>query len=231
MMMVLFRISSSMAFWSLSSFSGSTFAVASSKIMMGASFKMALAMENPLFFSSGESGASFPDHGVIAFRKGFNEIMAAGLLRRGHHFLVGSLWPPEFDVVLDGVGKEIHILKDHADLVHQRFQSVLPYVLSAYSDSASVHVPEPGNQMAEGGFPAAGGAHDSRGGLIRNADGDILKDGLFVIRKDTWSREISWETGAISAPELSISGRALIWSAWSMELPTTRRMAAALPAD
>ena len=96
---------------------------------------------------------------------------------------MGSLRPPEFDVILDGVGKQIHILKDHADLVHQRFQSVLPDVLSAHSDSTSVHVPEPGNQMAEGGFPAAGGAHDGRGGLIRNTDRDILKDRLFVIGK------------------------------------------------
>ena len=96
---------------------------------------------------------------------------------------MGSLRPSELNVVLDGVGKEIHILKDHADLVHQRFQSVLPDVLSAHSDSTSVHVPEPGNQMAEGGFPAAGRAYDGCGGLIRNADGDILKDGLFVIGK------------------------------------------------
>lgn len=46
-----------------------------------------------------------------------------------------------------------------------------------------VHIPEPGNQMAESSFPAAGGAYDGRSGLIRNADGDVPKDGLFVIGK------------------------------------------------
>ena len=44
MMMVLFLVSSSIAFCRRSSFSGSTLAVASSRITMGASFNIALAM-------------------------------------------------------------------------------------------------------------------------------------------------------------------------------------------
>ena len=156
--MVLSRVSASMACCSLSSFSGSTLAVASSKMMMGASLSMARAMEMRCVLAARERGPALANDGVIAVRQGHDEIVATGFLCRGDHFFMRGLRAAEADVVLYGVREEVHALKDHAHLFHQRFQRVVAHVRAADADRAAVHIPESGDEVAKRRLAAAAGA-------------------------------------------------------------------------
>ena len=100
-----------MASCSLSSFSGSTFAVASSKMIIGASLRMALAMEIRCFRLRTEWPPTLADHGIITLGKGTDKLIAAGFFRRFYYFLVGSLRTTKLDVAFNGIGKEVYLLK------------------------------------------------------------------------------------------------------------------------
>ena len=60
-------------------------------MMIGASFSMARAMEIRLFLAAGQSTAALANHGVIAIRRTEIKVMAASLLRRLNHLLMGSI--------------------------------------------------------------------------------------------------------------------------------------------
>ena len=95
--------------------------------------------------------------------------MTAGLLRRLHHLLMGGVGRAELDIVLHGVGKEVHPLEHHAHLLHQGLQGVLPHIPAADGHTAAVHIPKPGDQVAEGGLAGAGGPYNGGGGPVRDS--------------------------------------------------------------
>ena len=109
--------------------------------------------------------------------------MAAGFFRRFHHLFVSGLRPSKLDVVLYRIGKEVHLLEHHAHLIHQGFQGIVLHIDPAYTDDAAVHVPEPGNQVAQGRLARAAGPHNGRGGFVRDGDGNVLQNRLPVVGK------------------------------------------------
>ena len=76
---------------------------------------------DPLLLTTRQGSPALTDDRVIPFRQGGDEVMAAGLLCRIHHLLVGSVGTAELDVILNGVVEEIHALEHHAHLIHQGF--------------------------------------------------------------------------------------------------------------
>ena len=90
--------------------------------------------------------------------------MAARLFSGLHHLLMGSARAAELDVVLHRVGKEVHPLEHHAHLLHEGLQRVLPHIPAADGHTAAVHIPKPGDQVAEGGLAGARGPYDGGGG-------------------------------------------------------------------
>ena len=106
-----------------------------------------------LLLAAGKTGTTLADDGVIALGQGENEVVATGFLRRSHHFLVGGIGASKLDVVFHRVGKEIDLLKYHGDLIHQVLQSIVLHILTAHKDGAALHIPEPGDEITQCGFP------------------------------------------------------------------------------
>ena len=71
--------------------------------------------------------------------------MAASLFRRLYHLFVRGIRAAEFDVVLNRIGKQIHILKYHADILHQAVQLKIPHIFAANRNPPGVYIPKPGN--------------------------------------------------------------------------------------
>ena len=109
--------------------------------------------------------------------------MAAGFSGRFNYLLMGCVGTAEFNVVFNGICKEIDFLEHHADLFHQRLQSIFPDIRIPDAYGTMIHVPEACDQIAEGGLSGPAGAYDRSCCPIGNGHGDILQDRLAVVGK------------------------------------------------
>ena len=130
----------------------------------------------PLAFPAGDRGAALTDDGIVAVRQGCDELMAPGRLCRGHHLLMGGVRLAEFDVVLNAVIKQVHALKDHAEIAHQTIQRIVLHINAAQLDRTAVHIPKPCHKTGEGGLAGAGGSHNSSCCPFRDSKADIADD-------------------------------------------------------
>ena len=85
--------------------------------------------------------------------------MYLGPHRRLHYLLVGGLGPAVADVLPDGPGEHEHILLYHADVPAQAALLYIPHVNAVHLHAAGADVVKPGQQLAQGGLAAPGGAH------------------------------------------------------------------------
>lgn len=129
-----------------------------------------------LLLAPGQAGAPFPDDRVVSIRQLADEVVAAGFLGRLHHVLVGCVLPAELDVVLNGIRKQVHGLEHKGEVRHQAVHAVVLHVNAAQGDVPCVHVPEPGNQAAQGGFAPAGRSHKGGGGSLGDGQGHVVDD-------------------------------------------------------
>ena len=77
---------------------------------------------NALPLAAGKAGAALADDRIVAVGQRLDEIITAGRLGCRDHLVMRGLRLAELDVVFYGIGKEIHILEYHADLIHQGFE-------------------------------------------------------------------------------------------------------------
>lgn len=75
-----------------------------------------------LLFAAGKAGTALADDRIVAVGQRLDEIITAGRLCWRDHLVMRGLRLAELDVVFYGIGKEIHILEYHADLIHQGFE-------------------------------------------------------------------------------------------------------------
>lgn len=62
------------------------------------------------------------------------------------HIFLRSPGPADSDIIVDGVVKQNHILKDKGYPGEQAFRVNIPYICAADPDVARINIPEPGNQ-------------------------------------------------------------------------------------
>ena len=72
--------------------------------------------------------------------------MAASLLRRLNHLLMGGVRAAKLDIVLNRICKEVYALEHHRDILHQAVQLKIPYIRTAYGNLPGIHIPKTGNQ-------------------------------------------------------------------------------------
>ena len=89
-------------------------------------------------------------------------------LGRLDDLLVGGLRPAVAYIFHDAVGKEKHLLLDDTHLPPQGGLGHLAHILAVHPDGSLGDVVEPGNQLADGGLAAPGGAH--KGELFPGVD-------------------------------------------------------------
>ena len=86
-------------------------------------------------------------------------------------------------------------MKDHADVVHQLRKGDLSGVHAPDGNTAAFHIPQPGQQIGDGGLPAAGGTHKSGHGMGRHRETDVVQHLLVLVGK-----------GHIMKPHLRLAG-------------------------
>ena len=91
-------------------------AVASSRMMMGASFSMARAMAIRRS-AAGEMGAAPTHHGVKAVLQAGNKVVAASRVGGGFHLGVCGVSAAHADILPDRIVKEVVVLGDERHLV------------------------------------------------------------------------------------------------------------------
>ena len=134
-----------------------------------------------LALAAGQVRAALADHGVVAVGQRRDEVVAAGLLRRGDHVLHRRVGRAEADVVGDGVAEQVDVLEHEGEVLHQAVHVVVPHVAPAQGHRPGVRVPEPGQQVDQRGLAAAGGADDGGGGPFGDVQRYAVDDLLFVI--------------------------------------------------
>lgn len=105
---VLFLHSSEIASCIARSLSASTLAVASSKITMGESFRIHLAMESLCFSPPGKRCSAFPDYRIKSFWKRHNKVITSCLLCSLNYFFPCSIRSTNYDIVVYRVLKKIN---------------------------------------------------------------------------------------------------------------------------
>ncbi len=83
----------------------------------------------------------------------------------------------------DRVVEQIDVLEHEAEISHQAVHIVFPHIVPAQCDLSAVHVPEAGQQMAEGGLAAAGGAHKGVDRAFTEGQVDAVQDLRITIAK------------------------------------------------
>lgn len=79
--------------------------------------------------------------------------MAAGFLCDCYDFILACVRSAKPDIVLDGVLKEIHILKYDGEILEKAAAGIFPHIPAAERDLSFLHIPEAGDQTDQRGFP------------------------------------------------------------------------------
>ena len=128
-------------------------------------FRNGLGNGNALLFAAGKASAALPHHGVVPVGQGYDEIVTPGLFRCGDHLRLAGIRLAEADVGPDGIVEQVHVLEHHGDVGKQAVAGEFPEVMAPQGDGAALGIVKPGQQAADGGLAAAGGAHDG-GGVV-----------------------------------------------------------------
>ena len=126
---------------------------------------------NALPLPAGQMGAAPSHDGVIALLQGTDEIVAPGSFGHGFHLLVGSGGTPHSDVLPHALVKEVVVLGHEGHLVIELGEGNAIQILPAQGDGAGGYIPEPGDQLGDGGLAGAGRAH--KGGHGAGGDGEV----------------------------------------------------------
>ena len=89
----------------------------------------------------------------------------------------------EFDVVLNAVIKQVHALKDHAEIAHQTIQRIVLHINAAQLDRTAVHIPKSGHETGERGLAGTRGPHDGCGCPFRDGKTRIINDFPVSVRE------------------------------------------------
>ena len=116
-------------------------------------------------------GAASAHDGVIALFQGPNEIVAPGGLSHSLHLLVGGIGAAHADVLPDALVKEVVVLGHEGHLVIELGEGNAIQILPAQGDGAGGYIPEPGDQLGDGGLAGAGRPH--KGGHGAGGDGEV----------------------------------------------------------
>ena len=137
---------------------------------------------HPLLLSAGQEGAPLAHIGLEALGHGHDVVINFRLLRGLHDLLLGGVGSAVADILKNGVGEEEHILLDDADVPVEGALGHIPHIKPVDADGARPHIVKAGDELAQGGLAAAGGAHDGHGLPGGNGEGDIAQHlGLLVV--------------------------------------------------
>ena len=130
---------------------------------------------HPLLLAAGEHGAPLAHLGLEAVGHVQDVVVDLRPLGGLHDLGLGGVRPAVADVVVDGAGKEKDILLDDPDIGPQGVLGEGAHVLSVHQHPAPGDIVEPGDELAQGGLAAAGGAHHRHSLAGPDVEGDVLQ--------------------------------------------------------
>ena len=128
-----------------------------------------------LLLPAGKIGAALADVGIQSLRQRPHEVRRLRQLQRVPYLFVGGVLLAEADVFPHGAAEKRRRLGDIADQRKQRLRVQLLHVHAVHLHTALRHVVQPGDQVDEGGFAAAGAADDSGGLPGQRRKGHVLQ--------------------------------------------------------
>lgn len=152
---------------------------------------------DPLLLTAGKIHAAFSDQRIVTIRQLLDKLVTLGGFGRGIDLFLGCPRLSGGKIVVERIGKQEGILKNKGHTVHQILRFHLPHIHAADADTARTHIPEPWNQLGNGGFAAAGGADDGCDlpllgaeinifqhlwGIFPISEGHMVKDKIIMLR-------------------------------------------------
>ena len=128
-----------------------------------------------LLLAAGETDAPLADLGIVAIRQGHHIVVDVGSLSCGDDLFLRGIQPSVENVVPDTAVEEEYVLLDDTDVLPERFQGQTGNVLAVDLNGAGGRTIEPGQQMADGGLAAAGGAYQGQNIALGNVQVDVLQ--------------------------------------------------------
>lgn len=114
-----------------------------------------------LFLAAGEVAAALVHPGIVAFGHPFDEFVRTGPAAGFGDFFPGGFRIAPAQVVGYGAGKQHIFLQHHGHAFPQGFQPVAAHIHAAHLHAAARYVVQPGDQLHQGGFAAAGAPHEA----------------------------------------------------------------------
>ena len=127
-----------------------------------------------------QAAAVTGDRGVVSLGQVADKAVGVGQLSRRHDLLVGGVGPSVADVLGHGAGKQVRILQHHAQGPAQRIFLNIAHINAVIGDGPRVNVIKAIDEVRNGGFSCAGGAH--KGDLLPGLgiQAHIVQHGLFL---------------------------------------------------
>src|SRR5471030_2903706 len=131
----------------------------------------------PLLLASRDLHAALADDGVEAAGGALEQVLHGGLLDHLQAFFVGGIRPHEAQVLANGPGKELRILRHETDALTQTVDGDLVFRNSVVVNAARLRPVEPDEKFHHGGFPRARWTHKGDGLTAGHAKGDFAQGG------------------------------------------------------
>ena len=109
--------------------------------------------------------------------------MTARFLCRFHHFLMTCILTSEFNIILNGICKQIHRLKYKWKITHQTVHAVVLYIHASKRHFPGIHIPKPGDQIAKCWFSSTRWSNNCCRRFLWDRERYIVNDLPFVIGK------------------------------------------------
>ncbi len=106
-----------------------------------------------MFLAAGEFRTALSHFCLYAVFQNTQKFRYLGLFRHLHYLCFRGVRITDFDIVVDGVIKEIDILKYLADQAVNGLRRHIFEIYTANGYPPFLHIPEPGNEVGDGCFP------------------------------------------------------------------------------
>src|SRR5699024_3946825 len=136
---------------------------------------------HPLLLAAGEHDPSLAHIGLEAVGHGHDIVVDFRPLCRLHDLLLGGVRLAVADVVVDGAGKEEYVLLDDADVLAQGLLGEVAHVGAVHQNATPGDIIEAGDELAQGGLAAPGGAYHRHRLSPGDVDGHVVQHGLPVL--------------------------------------------------
>ena len=147
--------------------------------------------------TAGEASSPFADRGLVALRKGHDEVVDLRGSGRGLDLAIGRAGPGEANVLADRRVEQHRLLRDDPDLGEERLMRDLPEVPAVDRHRALLRIIGPRNQVKDRALARSVAAHQRDEVADGNAQGHVIEVALLaaVAEADAVEEDLCGQAG------------------------------------